>query len=145
MSNPLLTQDGLPRFSAIRPEHVEPAIDQLLADNRRQIDALLDRDETPTWENFVEPTVLSNINTNMDIWHDETFGPVVMVCPFRTEDEAIALAPNGWLWRHDLETGTTRLIVGGLPRVGWLVIVFVSMLPLLHFGYLLKYFTLLEG
>ena len=54
MSNPLLTQDGLPRFSAIRPEHVEPAIDQLLADNRRQIDALLDRDETPTWENFVE-------------------------------------------------------------------------------------------
>ena len=54
MSNPLLTQDGLPRFSAIRPEHVEPAIDQLLADNRRQIDVLLDRDETPTWENFVE-------------------------------------------------------------------------------------------
>lgn len=54
MSNPLLTQDGLPRFSAIRPEHVEPAIDELLADNRKQIDALLDRDETPTWENFVE-------------------------------------------------------------------------------------------
>jgi len=28
-------------------------------------------------------------------------------------DEAIALAPNGRLWRHDLDTGTTRLIVEG--------------------------------
>jgi sugar lactone lactonase YvrE len=28
-------------------------------------------------------------------------------------DEAIALAPNGRLWRHDLETGSTRLIAEG--------------------------------
>lgn len=28
-------------------------------------------------------------------------------------DEAIALAPNGRLWRHDLSTGTTRLIAEG--------------------------------
>jgi hypothetical protein len=28
-------------------------------------------------------------------------------------DEAIALAPNGRLWRHDLESGTTRLIAEG--------------------------------
>jgi sugar lactone lactonase YvrE len=28
-------------------------------------------------------------------------------------DEAIALAPNGRLWRHDLDTGTTRLIAEG--------------------------------
>ena len=55
------------------------------------------------WENFVEPTVLSNINTNMDIWHDETFGPVVMVCPFRTEEEAISM-------NNDTEYGLTAAI-----------------------------------
>ena len=32
MSNPLLEMNGLPPFSQIKPEHVEPAVDQLLAD-----------------------------------------------------------------------------------------------------------------
>ena len=39
--NPLLETAGLPRFSAITPEHVAPAIDALLADYRARIDALL--------------------------------------------------------------------------------------------------------
>jgi acyl-CoA reductase-like NAD-dependent aldehyde dehydrogenase len=43
------------------------------------------------WDNFVEPTVLTNVTSDMDIWHNETFGPVVIVCSFRTEDEAVAL------------------------------------------------------
>ena len=55
MTNPLLEQAGLPLFSKIRPEHVEPAIDQLLADNRRRIDDLLDNAEQPSWDNLVEP------------------------------------------------------------------------------------------
>ena len=55
------------------------------------------------WENFVEPTVLSNISPAMDIWHDETFGPVVMVCPFRTDDEAVAL-------NNDTEYGLTAAV-----------------------------------
>jgi len=40
-SNPLLAREGLPRFSEIRPEHVEPAIDAILADYRAGVDALL--------------------------------------------------------------------------------------------------------
>lgn len=43
-ANPLLDPHGLPRFSAIRPEHVEPAIDAILADYRARIDALLASD-----------------------------------------------------------------------------------------------------
>jgi len=39
MINPLLAIDGLPAFDRIRPEHVEPAIDRLLAD----ADAALER------------------------------------------------------------------------------------------------------
>lgn len=37
MSNPLLDRTALPQFSAIKPEHVVPAIDQLLARNRQRI------------------------------------------------------------------------------------------------------------
>lgn len=39
--NPLLADDTLPAFSRIRPEHVTPAIDSLLADYREGIDALI--------------------------------------------------------------------------------------------------------
>ena len=55
MSNPLLDQSGLPTFSLIRPEHVEPAVDDRLAACRAEI-ARLTRDVLrPTWETFVEP------------------------------------------------------------------------------------------
>ena len=55
MTNPLLEQAGLPLFSKIKPEHVEPAIDHLLAENRRRIEELLDNAGQPSWENLVEP------------------------------------------------------------------------------------------
>ncbi|NIR61269.1 MAG: oligopeptidase A [Gammaproteobacteria bacterium] len=56
MSNPLLEMDGLPPFSRIRPEHVEPAVDQTLAANRARLRTLLDALEgQPTWERLVAP------------------------------------------------------------------------------------------
>ncbi|MEO7431798.1 MAG: M3 family metallopeptidase [Dokdonella sp.] len=42
--NPLLNASPLPRFSAIRPEHVGPAVDAVLADYRTRIEALLASD-----------------------------------------------------------------------------------------------------
>jgi oligopeptidase A len=53
--NPLLDLPGLPPFSSIKPEHVEPAIDALLAENRAQTLALLDALDDYTWDNFVQP------------------------------------------------------------------------------------------
>ena len=41
MPNPLLQPYDLPPFAEIRAEHVKPAIEQILADNRAQLDALL--------------------------------------------------------------------------------------------------------
>ena len=55
------------------------------------------------WDNFVEPTVLTNVDSSMDIWHDETFGPVVVVCRFGTDDEAVAL-------NNDTEYGLTGAV-----------------------------------
>jgi succinate-semialdehyde dehydrogenase/glutarate-semialdehyde dehydrogenase len=41
---------------------------------------------------FYEPTVLTNVNHHMAIMRDETFGPVLPVMTFKTENEAINLA-----------------------------------------------------
>jgi benzaldehyde dehydrogenase (NAD) len=42
--------------------------------------------------NFYQPTVLSNVTTDMSAWQDEIFGPVAPVLKFSTTEEAIALA-----------------------------------------------------
>lgn len=38
------------------------------------------------------PTILTNIKRNMRVWREETFGPVLVIVPFKTEKEAINLA-----------------------------------------------------
>jgi oligopeptidase A len=55
MPNPLLEMDSLPPFRDIRPEHVEPAIDTLLEENRRQVELLLAENDRYTWDNLVVP------------------------------------------------------------------------------------------
>jgi len=55
MSNPLMAPDELPRFSQIRPEQAEPAIREIIADNRRQLEALLERGQGYTWDNLLKP------------------------------------------------------------------------------------------
>jgi oligopeptidase A len=53
--NPLLDFSALPRFDAVTPEHVAPAMRELLEQNRALIDTLT-RPETPaTWDGFVQP------------------------------------------------------------------------------------------
>ena len=55
MLNPLLELDGLPPFSQIKPEHVKPAVDQLLAESRRLVEQLLEQNSCYSWDNLVEP------------------------------------------------------------------------------------------
>ena len=55
MSNPLLQNNLLPPFSTLQPDQIEPAIDQLLADNRQQLESILNNLTAPSWENLVAP------------------------------------------------------------------------------------------
>ena len=55
MSNPLLATTELPCYAAIRPEHIEPAIDHTLTDNRATLERLLAANPTPTWNNLIQP------------------------------------------------------------------------------------------
>ncbi|AOJ73868.1 oligopeptidase A [Burkholderia ubonensis] len=53
-TNPLLDFSGLPRFGEIRPEHVTPALDTLLADANRAVDAASASATPATWADVVE-------------------------------------------------------------------------------------------
>ena len=53
--NPLLDFSGLPRFSELMPEHVAPAIDQLLSESRAVIQAISTGQIPATWDAFVSP------------------------------------------------------------------------------------------
>lgn len=46
---------------------------------------------------FYEPTILSDVPPEADLWKTETFGPVIAIRTFDTDDEALALA-------HDQES-----------------------------------------
>jgi len=55
-ANPLLQDFDLPPYSAIRPEHVEPAVDAILADSRVAIAQLLSQQSAaPSWSGLVLP------------------------------------------------------------------------------------------
>ena len=67
MSNPLLTMSGLPPFEQIKPEHVEPAIDSLLAEDRRGVEQLLSEVKEYTWGNLIQP--LENMDDRLSrVW-----------------------------------------------------------------------------
>ncbi len=77
---------------------------------------------------FFEPTVLADVQTNMKITHEETFGPVAPLFRFKTEQELIKLANDteyglasyfysrdiGRIWRvaEALEYGIVGINVG---------------------------------
>jgi oligopeptidase A len=52
-SNPLLNFSGFPKFNEVKPEHISPAIDLLIAEGRQLVEQLATSSELPTWDNFV--------------------------------------------------------------------------------------------
>jgi succinate-semialdehyde dehydrogenase / glutarate-semialdehyde dehydrogenase len=56
-------------------------------------------------EGFILPTILTNVNNEMKVFQDETFGPIVSISYFDTNDEAIEKA-------NDSEFGLGAVIYG---------------------------------
>ena len=57
VANPLLDFSGLPRFEAIRPEHVAPALDVLLAEAESAV-STAEQVQPVRWETFVAPLTM---------------------------------------------------------------------------------------
>lgn len=77
---------------------------------------------------FYEPTILENVSPDMSLYHEETFGPVVALYRFSSEEDAIAQANatpyglNASIWTRDtrrahriaqrIEAGTVNINEG---------------------------------
>jgi oligopeptidase A len=57
LKNPLLNITGLPAFSKITPDIIQPAIETILDENRQQIARLLDNEEI-SWDGLIKPISL---------------------------------------------------------------------------------------
>ena len=55
MNNPLLKDTKLPLFAQIKPEHVETALDNILENNRKEIAAILTREDSHSWDSVIHP------------------------------------------------------------------------------------------
>ncbi|MHB1949052.1 MAG: oligopeptidase A [Gammaproteobacteria bacterium] len=55
MENPLLSPSLLPRFSSILPEHIEPALKQVISENRNKLNEILSQEGPFTWDNLMAP------------------------------------------------------------------------------------------
>lgn len=67
MTNPLLQQHVLPIFSEIKPEFVEPALNQALEQAKLFVDDLLLKIEKPTWQSLAVP--MEEMEASIDkIW-----------------------------------------------------------------------------
>ncbi len=55
MTNPLLTPFSLPPFSAIKPEHVVPAVTKALEDCRAAVESAVAHGAPYSWENLCQP------------------------------------------------------------------------------------------
>jgi succinate-semialdehyde dehydrogenase/glutarate-semialdehyde dehydrogenase len=67
-------------------DHIQDAVEQgaRIETGGRRVE------NTGGW--FHEPTVVTNVDHSMELMRDETFGPVLPIMTFRSEDEALRLA-----------------------------------------------------
>jgi acyl-CoA reductase-like NAD-dependent aldehyde dehydrogenase len=94
-----------PEFQVkIVESHIEDAID-------KGATVVMGGKRIETGKRYYPPTLLTNVNTDMKIIKDETFGPIVAIMPFETEEEVIKLANDtnyglsATVWTKDLTRG----------------------------------------
>jgi 5-carboxymethyl-2-hydroxymuconic-semialdehyde dehydrogenase len=95
----------------IRIEHHERVVGYIAAARRDGARILADGERPPHLAsgNFLQATVIADVDENMSVFQQEIFGPVLVAMPFGDEAEAIRLAnstPYGlaaYVWTNDLQ------------------------------------------
>lgn len=117
MSNPLLQMQDLPPFAEIEPAHVEPAVDALLAENRRRIEQLLDATTEYSWGNLVQPLqemedrlarIWSPVSHMNAVVNSEALRAAYNACISKLSDYATELGQNERLYQayRSIKDGT---------------------------------------
>ena len=94
VGDPMLEDTDIgPKMNEVGVVHLE----RLVAESVRQGATILSGGKRPTGPGFergfwFEPTILENVNQDMEIVHEEIFGPVLPVLKFETFDEVINYA-----------------------------------------------------
>ncbi|QRM89780.1 aldehyde dehydrogenase family protein [Lacinutrix sp. WUR7] len=87
---------------------------------------------------YFEPTILTNVSKNMDVFKEETFGPVAPIFKVKDLEEAIALATDSrfglgtMLFTEDIETATKA--ISSIPDGAFFINEMVKSDPRLPFG-----------
>jgi len=101
--NPLLDFSDFPRFQDILPEHVEPALDTILRQNRKRIKQLLACNTVPDWNNFMLPVEALNdrlermwapISHLHGVKDSDALRPVYQACLPKLSDYAAEIGQN---------------------------------------------------
>ncbi|MDO7597566.1 MAG: oligopeptidase A [Pseudomonadota bacterium] len=81
MTNPLLENNVLPAFSKIKPENVEPALNQVLEQAKHTVVDLLKNQQQPSWQSLVIPMEA------LDASIDKVWSPVSHLNSVMNSDE----------------------------------------------------------
>jgi succinate-semialdehyde dehydrogenase / glutarate-semialdehyde dehydrogenase len=86
------TEDGATQGPLIDAKAKQKVIAHIKDAKQKGANIILGGKEHELGGNFFEPTLLINANSQMDLAHEETFGPLCPVFKFESEDEGIAMA-----------------------------------------------------
>ncbi|MEZ4328313.1 MAG: aldehyde dehydrogenase family protein [Polyangiales bacterium] len=88
------SEDGLVDVGAmitpLQLAHVEGLVARAVADGARVVTGGKRMPGNDGW--YYEPTVLSDLRPDMEIMREEMFGPVMLICPFDSDEEAVRIA-----------------------------------------------------
>ncbi|PID49484.1 MAG: oligopeptidase A [Proteobacteria bacterium] len=113
MENPLLKTHGLPTFNKIKAAHVEPAVDQVLAENRAWLNERLKQTIQPTWQNLIYP--IDEASNRLErVWSPVSHLNAVV------NDEALRAAYNACLPKlseYHTEIGQNKILYEAIEQV----------------------------
>ncbi|MHB1912045.1 MAG: aldehyde dehydrogenase family protein, partial [Acidimicrobiales bacterium] len=98
-----------PLVSAVQRERVRGYINKGVEEGAKLLTGGAEAPEGLDTGFFVQPTVFSEVRTDMTIAQEEIFGPVLVILPYDNEEEAITIANDsvyglaGGVWSGDLE------------------------------------------
>jgi aldehyde dehydrogenase (NAD+) len=95
-----------PIANARQYQRVQSLIDKGIQEGARLVAGGPGRPDGLTGGYFAKPTIFSGVNNSMSIAQEEIFGPVLVMIPYDTEEQAIAIA-------NDTVYGLSGFVYGG--------------------------------